>query len=280
MVLIPFLWIPVTPGNAPPSGPRFGRGGRYQKGMKIFLRMHKTLYWLLLAFFPLSLSAQDAPVRRNELGLESSRLVVGLLGGSQNPSYLTLTYKRLYGDWALRSSFSYEVHRGESHRLAEVRVDHLRFHHDRHHRHGYTGRVGLEQRRPLVDGVIMALGMDLVYGYSRYDSRIQAFFYQYAEDTLQGVFPVPGLGFVFQQPWEHLTSTTHRMGLDATAALLFPLGARLMLSAKIRTSLHYYLQTDQLELFGPETVTTTRSRELAFTMGPRLISELNLYFRF
>jgi hypothetical protein len=249
-------------------------------GIKIILMMHKTLFWLLVGLFPCCLNAQDAPVRRNELGLESSRLVVGLLGGSQNPSYLTLTYKRLHGDWALRSSFSYEVIRGESHRLAEVRVDHLRFHHDRHHRHGYTGRVGLEHRRPLVGSTMIALGMDLVYGYARYESRVQALFYQYAEDTLQGVFPVPGLGFLFQQPWEHLTSTTHRMGLDGTAALLFPLGARLMLSAKIRTSLHYYLQTDQRDLFGPEGVTTTRSRELAFTMGPRLISELNLYFRF
>jgi hypothetical protein len=242
--------------------------------------MCKKLFWFFLVVSPLFLSAQDAPVRRNELGLESSRLVMGLLGGSRNQSDLTLTYKRLYGDWALRSSFSYEVNRGESHRLAEVRDDHLRFQRDRHHRNGYTGRVGLEHRRPLVGGTMIALGMDLVYGYARYDSHIQALFYQHAEDTLQGFFPVPGLGFVFQQPWEHLTSTTHRMGLDGTAALLFPLSERMMLSAKIRTSLHYILQTSKKELFGPESVTTTRSRELEFTMGPRLLSELNLYFRF
>lgn len=237
---------------------------------------------LLAGVFPVILSAQDGPLRRNELGLDISGMAVGLLGGNRNQSELTLTYKRLFGDWAFRTSLYVERQQGETHRLAAVQGDLLRFHRHRDRRNAYIGRIGLERRQSLTGRTMLALGMDLVYGQSQYDSRVQAFLYRPGEDTLvlNPNFPVTGLEFVSEQPWEYRNSTTHRMGLDATAALLFPIGDRLMLSAKVRTSLHYYLQTNKMNLFGPEGVTTTRSRELAFTMGPRLFSELNLYYRF
>jgi hypothetical protein len=237
---------------------------------------------LIVVFFlmiHLPLFAQESTVRRHEMGLDVSTILVNMLGRNRDQVHLTFTYKRVLNDWALRSSFNLTFREHKTFQLQEVKDGLLWYHDDLEKSSAYTGRIGIERRIPLVGRAMLAVGVDLAYGYAPSSREVTAFSYSPASDPTQSTdYPVPGLIQVSQQPWENVKRTEHSMGLDGTAAVLYPLSDRFMVSAKFRTSLHYNLSKRQVDRFSPDESTTTRNGAMTRTIGPGLISEINIYY--
>lgn len=238
---------------------------------------------LIVVFFimiQIPLFAQEPTVNRHEMGLDVSSILVNMLGGNRDQVHLTFTYKRVLNDWALRSSFNLSHREHKTFRLQEVKDGLLWYHDDLEKSFSYTGRIGIERRLPFIGRAMLAVGLDLAYGYSPSSREVTAFSYSPASDPSQSVdiYPVPGLIQVSQQPWENVKRSEHSMGLDGTAALLFPMGERFMLSTKIRTNLRYNLSKRQVDKFSPEESSTTRNGAMTRTIGPGLISEINIYY--
>lgn len=242
----------------------------------------ERLIVVLFLMIHIPLFAQEPTVHRHEMGLDVSTILVNMLGGNRDQVNLTFTYKRVLNDWALRSSFNLTLREHKTFRLQEVKDGLLWYHDDLEMSSSYTGRIGIERRYPLVGRALVAIGVDLAYGYSPSSREVTAFSYSPASDPSQSIdiYPVPGLIQVSQQPWENVKRTEHSMGLDGTAALLIPMGERFMLSTKIRTNLRYNLSKRQVDRFSPEESTTTRDGAMTLTIGPGFISEINIYYLF
>jgi hypothetical protein len=239
----------------------------------------ERLIVVLFLLIHIPLFAQEHTVHRHEMGLDVSTILVNMLGGNRDQVHLTFTYKRVLNDWAFRSSFNLTLREHKTFRLQEVKDGLLWYHDNLEKSSSYTGRIGIERRVPFIGRAMLAIGLDLAYGYAPSSREVTAFSYSPASDPTQSVdYPVPGLMLVSQQPWENVKRTEHSMGLDGTAAVLYPLSDRFMVSAKFRTSLHYNLSKSQVERFSPKESTTTRDGAMTRTIGPGLVSEINIYY--
>lgn len=226
-----------------------------------------------------SVSAQtDSTLKKNEIGLGVSNMLIGLLGGQEEgPTPLVITYKRLtHKNWALLSGFSYgNAHSSSGFFPAQVYDSLYIDQYETKEKETILLRLGAEHRYFFKPRLLFVVGLQL-QGALIQEKRALYYWEGIRDDADNQPFTAKK---------EELTSLksdridSKQMGLCVHAGIMTSLSKRFMLSAIWRPSL--MISSSQVRGVNEQTGTISEYHSVysEFTSGP-LVSEVSIFYRF
>lgn len=225
-----------------------------------------------------------ARCKKNEIGVNIGPLVLVALGAEPYAQAFGITYKRVYGKWALRTNLSFVPPLNlitENYTERKLFNDSIYSHQTTFNRNrNYTGRLGLEYRNTFKNGWSFVIGGDLLGHYAVNNRYILNSVFKV--DSIKGAGTANPTIFASQKEQKKLLDediTRTQMGIGLTVGLIVPFNKHWCAQAQYRID----------AMAGPQKKTTndfvagktTRSNNTVFDFSSgAAVSELSLFYRF
>jgi len=225
-----------------------------------------------------------ASFKKNEIGINIGPVALVMLGAEPYTQAHGLTYKRVFGKWALRSNFTFlppfnfmaETYRERTPLNDSTYTLKTTYNRNR----SYTGRIGLEYRNTFKNGWAFVIGGDVQGRYTTDNRYITNNVFKI--DSIKGRGTADQILFATNKEQSKLLeekTTKTLFGASLTVGLIVPFSKHWCAQAHYRVDALVGPQKKTTSDFVAGKTSQSRNSVFDFSSGAA-ISELSLYYRF